>query len=123
MYTLKEPYSHHQNNYNYSPNKFIIIIISFPYSLHMTVMILIEFSASHLHPTDIQGTSATSGEGLYEGLSWLQSKLTGKQAKKAVTQPIVEVKDSLSAKNGLVSSWFSSIASYFTKKTTEPVDV
>ena len=35
--------------------------------------------------------------------------------KKSVTKPISEVKESTTEKNGLISSWFSSVASYFTK--------
>lgn len=68
-----------------------------------------------IHHVDIQASCATTGDGLYEGLSWLQTKLTGKQVKKSVTKPISEVKESITEKNGLISSWFSSIASYFTK--------
>ena len=67
--------------------------------------------------TDIQGTSATSGDGLYEGLTWLQQELTGKQMKKTVTKPIQETKDSI-MKSGFVSSWLSALGNYFTFTTT-----
>ena len=67
--------------------------------------------------TDIQGTCATSGDGLYEGLTWLQQELTGKQMKKTVAKPIQETKDSM-MKSGFISSWLSSLGSYFTFTTT-----
>lgn len=63
--------------------------------------------------TDIEGTSATNGDGLYEGLSWLQNQLTTKQLKKSVSQPTSEVKDSIT---GFLSSCFSN---NFTSKNTQ----
>ena len=66
---------------------------------------------------DLQPSCATTGDGLYEGLSWLHTKLTEKQVRKSVTKPISEVKESTTEKNGLISSWFSSVASYFTKSS------
>ena len=44
-----------------------------------------------LHYADIQGTSAMTGDGLQEGLRWLQQTLTGKEVKKAVVKPVKEV--------------------------------
>jgi len=51
-------------------------------------------------PTDVQGTCATSGEGLYDGLNWLQSTITKKEVKKAVVKPVQEVVDSVTLKSG-----------------------
>lgn len=65
--------------------------------------------------TDIEGTSVTNGDGLYEGLSWLQNQLTTKQVKKSVSQPTTEVKESIT---GFLSSCFSN---YFTSKDTQLV--
>ena len=71
--------------------------------------------------SDIQGTCATNGDGLYEGLTWLQTELTGKQIKKAVTKPIQETSDSV-VKSGFFSSWFSSLSSYFAFTSTSVSD-
>ena len=70
---------------------------------------------------DIQGSCATNGDGLYEGLSWVQSTLTTKQMKKSVSQPTAEVKDSLTGKGGLLSSWVSSLSNYFTHNNSATV--
>ena len=56
--------------------------------------------------TDIQGTSAVKGEGLYEGLDWLKDTLTAKEVVKSVSKPTAEVKDSLTGKKGFLTSWF-----------------
>ena len=45
---------------------------------------------------DVQGSCATSGEGLYEGLEWLEAIITKKEVKKAVVNPIKEVVSSVS---------------------------
>ena len=63
----------------------------------------------------------SSGDGLYEGLTWLQTELTGKQVKKAVTKPIQETSDSV-VKSGFFSSWFSSLSSYFAFTSTSVSD-
>ena len=39
---------------------------------------------------DIQGTSAISNDGLYEGLEWLQLQVSNKNMKKVVTAPMKE---------------------------------
>ena len=70
--------------------------------------------------SDIQGTCATSGDGLYEGLSWLKQELTQKQIKTAVKKPLVETKNSV-MKSSFISSWFSSLSSYFMSSTTTTV--
>ena len=75
----------------------------------------------NVFPADVQGTCATTGEGLYEGLSWLQSTLTQREVKKAVVKPVKEVVKSeitpLSsdkpAKKPVTSSWWGMISSYF----------
>lgn len=59
----------------------------------------------------IKGTSATNGDGLYEGLTWLQQQATGKQVKKAITQPFQETGDSVVKKSGLLSC-FSALGGY-----------
>ena len=64
--------------------------------------------------TDIQGSCATNGDGLYEGLDWLKTTLTAKHVKKSVSKPTAEVKDFLIGKNGFLSSWFHSLSNYFT---------
>ena len=43
----------------------------------------------------MQGTCATTGEGLYDGLDWLQSTITQKEVKKAVVKPVKEVMNSM----------------------------
>jgi len=70
-----------------------------------------------LYPLDVQGTCATTGDGLYEGLSWLKEELTNQHVKTTVTKPLVETKNS-ATKSGLVSSWFSSLSSYFMPSNT-----
>ena len=80
-------------------------------------------------PADVQGTCATTGEGLYEGLSWLQSTLTQREVKKAMVKPVKEVVKSVTtettppssdkpANKPDTSSWWSMISSYF---KTSPV--
>ena len=83
----------------------------------MCVCIFIAMLCFHPH-ADVQGTCATKGDGLYEGLTWLQQQLTGKQMKKAVTKPIQETGDSVAKKSGLFSSWFSALGSYFAFTST-----
>jgi hypothetical protein len=77
-----------------------------------------------LSVTDIQGTCATTGEGLYEGLDWMQSAITQKEAKKAVVKPVKEVINSVQSASSVKPSnkpdtiaWWSMITSYFTKAT------
>ena len=60
-----------------------------------------------LHSSDIQGTCATSGDGLYEGLSWLKQELTQKQIKTAVKKPLVETKDCDEVELHLILAVFS----------------
>lgn len=59
----------------------------------------------------IEGTCATKGDGLYEGLSWLKETLANKEVKKVITKPIVETKDSVTKSS--FSSWMSTLTSYF----------
>ena len=40
--------------------------------------------------TDVQGCVATTNEGLYEGLDWLQAQFASKDVKNAVSKPIKE---------------------------------
>lgn len=68
-----------------------------------------------VYSLDIQATSAVVGDGLYEGLDWLHSTLTGKAVKDAVSKPISETKST--SKDGLLSSLYSNITSYFTAKS------
>ena len=63
---------------------------------------------------DIQGTSATKGDGLCESLSWLQTHLITRRLKKGASKPANEVKESLTGKEGAYSGWFSSLTNYFT---------
>ena len=62
--------------------------------------------------TDIQPSCATSGDGLYNGLDWLHTQLTGEAVKKSVMKPIQETKDSVT-KQSTLSSWFNSLSSYW----------
>ena len=39
---------------------------------------------------DVQGCVATTNEGLYEGLDWLQAQFASRDVKTAVTHPIKE---------------------------------
>ena len=64
--------------------------------------------------TDIQGSCATNGDGLYEGLDWLKNTLTAKHVKKSISKPTSEVKHFLMRKNGFIASWLSSLSNYFT---------
>ena len=65
--------------------------------------------------TDIQGTCATNGDGLYEGLDWLSSKITQKRLKKTIVKPVKETlaisKEGSTAK----TSWWTSLSSYFVR--------
>lgn len=45
---------------------------------------------SHFLITDIQAASAIQGDGIYEGLDWLQSVLSGKAMTDSVKKPIAE---------------------------------
>ncbi|KAL5476140.1 hypothetical protein EMCRGX_G026050 [Ephydatia muelleri] len=68
----------------------------------------------------IQSTCATSGDGLYEGLEWLQYTLSKREVKKTLTQPLTETTKSASdtiSKPSLLSSWLSSIGGYFHSRT------
>ncbi len=75
--------------------------------------------------SDIQGTCAVTGEGLYEGLSWLQSKLTQKAVKKAVIKPVKEVMNSVTPQEETAKpsnkpntqSWWTMLTSYFQNPT------
>ncbi|XP_064393833.1 uncharacterized protein LOC135341252 [Halichondria panicea] len=61
----------------------------------------------------IQGSCATKGDGLYEGLDWLKSTLTQQRLKKTMVKPVEETIPSL--KNSVKNSWWTSIASYFAR--------
>ena len=43
-----------------------------------------------LHCTDVQGCVATTHEGLYEGLDWLQAEFASRDVKNVVTKPVKE---------------------------------
>ena len=60
----------------------------------------------------MQGTSATRGDGLYEGLSWVQSTLAQRELKESVFKPVKEI---VAAPKGKTSShtWWSVISNYF----------
>ena len=64
---------------------------------------------------DIQGSCATNGDGLYEGLDWLKNTLTAKYVTKSVRKPTAEVKEFLMGKIGSLPSWFPSLSHYFTR--------
>ncbi|KAL5476141.1 hypothetical protein EMCRGX_G026051 [Ephydatia muelleri] len=68
----------------------------------------------------IQSTCASSGDGLYEGLEWLENTLSKREIKKTLTQPLTETRKSASdtiSKPSLLSSWLSSIGGYFHSRT------
>ncbi|KAL5490815.1 hypothetical protein EMCRGX_G016002 [Ephydatia muelleri] len=68
----------------------------------------------------IQSTCATSGDGLYEGLDWLENTLSKREIKKTLSQPLTETTKSASdtvSKPSLLSSWLSSIGGYFHSRT------
>eukprot|EP00731_Ephydatia_muelleri_P030281 Em0021g804a len=68
----------------------------------------------------IQSTCASSGDGLYEGLEWLENTLSKREIKKTLTQPLTETRKSASdtiSKPSLLSSWLSSIGGYFHNRT------
>ena len=76
---------------------------------------------------DVQGTCATTGEGLYDGLNWLQATITQKEVKEAVVEPVKEVVDSVTPGGGEATppaagkqaskpstrSWWSMLTGYF----------
>ena len=59
---------------------------------------------------DVQGTCATSGDGLYEGLSWIQTTMAHRAMKKSTIKPI---KESFGAPKGKSHSLWSVINNYF----------
>ena len=70
--------------------------------------------------TDIQSSCATSGDGLYDGLEWVQDTLSKREVKKTLTQPLTETAKSASgttSKPSLLSTWVSSIGGYLQGKT------
>ena len=69
----------------------------------------------HIFAADIQGTCATSGDGLYNSLDWLQSALTQKEVKKAIVKPVQELTEMDTAKKSSqsLSSWLTSFTKYF----------
>ncbi len=71
---------------------------------------------------DIQGSCATVGDGLYEGLDWLKSTITQQRLGKSVTKPVNEtivdpVKTTLSSleKDSYIKSLWTSVSSYFVR--------
>ena len=60
----------------------------------------------------VQGSCATTGDGLYDGLDWLHGQLTGKAVKESVSKPLTETSNSL-GKTGLFSSIYNSLSSYW----------
>ena len=58
---------------------------------------------------DIQGASAIKGDGLFEGLDWLTSVLTGKATTDAIKKPVAETGKSF------LSSIYSSFSQLFNK--------
>ena len=65
-----------------------------------------------LHIAVVQGSCATTGEGLYDGLDWLHGQLTGKAMKESMSKLLTETGDSL-RKTGLFSSIYNSLSSYW----------
>ena len=68
----------------------------------------------------IQSSCATSGDGLYEGLEWVQDTLSEREVKKTLQQPLTETAKSASGttpKPSLLSTWVSSIGGYLQGKT------
>ena len=58
---------------------------------------------------DIQAASAIQGDGLYEGLDWLTSVLTGKATAEAIKKPVAETGKTF------LSSIYSSFSELFIK--------
>ena len=68
--------------------------------------------------TDVQGTCATTGDGLYEGLDWATSTFNSRKMKQALVKPVNEVINSVSPKpSGKpgTQSWWTTATRYFTK--------
>lgn len=75
----------------------------------------------YMHATDIQGTCATTGDGLYDSLDWIQSTLTEREVKRTVIKPVKEVVSSVSPKPSEkhdAQSWWTMITSYFAKTSS-----
>ena len=76
----------------------------------------------------MQGTCATTGEGLYDGFDWLQATITQKEVKKAVVRPVKEVVNSVTPEATSPSdkpvnkpntnSWWNMLTSYFVKTSS-----
>ncbi|XP_065914926.1 uncharacterized protein [Dysidea avara] len=64
----------------------------------------------------IQGTCATTKDGLYEGLEWIQAQITNKNLAKTVTAPI---KESVAPLGNKLYTTFSSLKNYLW--STSPV--
>lgn len=43
-----------------------------------------------MYCTDVQGCVATTNEGLYDGLDWLQAQFASRDVKNVVTKPVKE---------------------------------
>jgi hypothetical protein len=83
---------------------------------------------------DIQGASATTGEGLHEGLNWVHAALTGADGKKALVEPVKEVINSVQPQDDDSSAakpsnkpnditWWSMVTtcSYFKTSSYKPI--
>ena len=65
---------------------------------------------------DVQGTSATRCDGLFEGLGWVQTTLAQRELKKSVLKSVFKpVKETVATPEGKTSghTWWSAINSYF----------
>lgn len=63
--------------------------------------------------SDIQGCSATTGEGLFEGVDWIHETITGKAVKQALVKPVAETAESVAKTQGILTSFYNSFTSYF----------
>lgn len=73
-----------------------------------------------LHILDIQGCSAVTGDGLFEGMDWIHQTITGKAVREALVKPVAETAESVTKTKGMLASFYSSVSSYFvsTNSTT-----
>ena len=62
--------------------------------------------------TVVQGSCATTGDGLYDGLGWLCDQLERKAMKASMSKPLMETRDSV-WKAGLFSSIYNTLSGYW----------
>ena len=82
----------------------------------MSYCLIIILLTCLLYPIVIQGTCATSKDGLYEGLEWIQAQIANKNLAKTVTAP---VKESVAPLGNKLYTTFSSLKNYLW--STSPV--